>query len=369
VSPVASAVTGPDGSFKVVNVPDGTNVPLVVQLGKWRMLHTITTVKSCQDNPQPDKALRLPRNHTEGDLPNIAISTGAADTLECLPLRMGVDPKEYVGGAGGAGRVHVFQGSATVGVSPNTVPPGPPSSTGLWSTRAQIAPFDLVVLSCEGVETMGMNQQVMLDYVQAGGRVFASHFHYAWFNTGPFTMSPAPLATWTPGSNTTLGILPTVIETTLMGGAAFPQGQAFYQWLLATHAIAPGDGGGPAELLINNARHNANLAAANSLSTGWIAPAPTAGQTAGAVQAFSFDTPLGGAAGSQCGRVVYSDMHVTGGAGVVIGGMADYPGTAAPVVPTGCAMRPLTSQESAIEFLLFNLSSCLTPVGDAPMAP
>jgi hypothetical protein len=247
--------------------------------------------------------------------------------------------------------------------TPNTVPPGPSSATGLWSTAAQIAPFDLVMLSCEGVETMNMNQQVMLGYVQAGGRLFASHFHYAWFNTGPFAAGPTPLATWTTGSNN-VGNLPVMIETTLTSGLGFPQGEAFRQWLLAVHAVV-NDAGTP-DLVIANARHNANLSVANSLSTGWIAPIPGGGQTTGSVQAFSFDTPLGAASGSQCGRVVYSDMHVTGGAGAG----ADYPvATAAPVVPTGCAMRTLTPLESAMEFLLFNLSSCLTPVGDAPMAP
>jgi hypothetical protein len=44
-----------------------------------------------------------------------------------------------------------------------------------------------------------MNQQALLDYAKAGGRVFASHFHYSWFNTGPF--ASANLATWTPGAN------------------------------------------------------------------------------------------------------------------------------------------------------------------------
>jgi len=44
-----------------------------------------------------------------------------------------------------------------------------------------------------------MNQQAMHDYASADGRVFASHFHYAWFNSGPYSMEN--LATWSPGGD------------------------------------------------------------------------------------------------------------------------------------------------------------------------
>jgi hypothetical protein len=39
------------------------------------------------------------------------------------------------------------------------------------------------------------------------------------------------------------------------------------------------------------------------------------------------------------------------------------------IVPTGCAMHPLTPQEKALEFMLFDLSSCLVPPGQAPRPP
>jgi hypothetical protein len=89
---------------------------------------------------------------------------------------------------------------------------------------------------------------------------------------------------------------------------------------------------------------------------------------------FSVDTPIGAAA--QCGRVVYSDLHVSGGAGITAPGatyMADYAGAPTQVdygvVPSGCAMHALTPQEKALEFMIFDLSSCLVPVGQTPHPP
>src|SRR5262249_3582070 len=160
----------------------GPNIPLVVQIGKWRRQFVLPMVKSCQDNPVPDKTLRLPSNQKQGDIPRIAISTGGADSLEGLLRRIGVDASEYTGGAGGTPRIHIFANGLS---PPNTSPPGPTSSTGLWNSQATLMTYDLVLLSCEGAETVGMNQAALHGYASAGGRVFASHYHYAWFNSGP----------------------------------------------------------------------------------------------------------------------------------------------------------------------------------------
>src|ERR1019366_8296719 len=86
-NPVVTALTDAAGHFTITNAPDGANIPLVVQIGKWRKQYVIPTVAQCTDNLQPDKTLKLPKTHAEGDIPNIAISTGGADTLECLLKR------------------------------------------------------------------------------------------------------------------------------------------------------------------------------------------------------------------------------------------------------------------------------------------
>jgi hypothetical protein len=362
-NPITTALTGPDGKFTLTGVPDGQNIPLVVQIGKWRKQYKIPSVAMCTDNPQPDKSLRLPKNHNEGDMPSMAISTGDADSIECLLERIGVDPSEYVGGPGNGARLHIFQG--TVGPNgpvPDTTPSAPASSASLWDSKADLLSYDLVLLSCEGAEAGAMNQQALFDYAAAGGRVFASHFHYSWFNSGPF--GAANLATWTPTAMPMAGLTNGIIQTALPNGQMFPKGVAMKQWLGNVGALGV-NGAPPGELPITEAKHNADVSASNTPSTPWIL-ADQGSQPPNATQYFSFDTPIGAPATQQCGRVVFSDLHV-GSASGDYGGILGAGGPKA--VPSGCGTGDLSPQEKALEFMLFDLSSCLTPIGVPPVPP
>jgi hypothetical protein len=349
-SPVVATTTDASGKFTLTNAPDGANIPLVVQVGKWRKQITIPNVKQCADNPLAPKTVTLPKNHVEGDIPNIAISTGGADTLECLLRRVGLDAGEYAGGSAGAGRIHIFSGGASFGPfgsgSPNTSPPGPSSSSGLWTNKAELMKYDILLLSCEGDETTSMNQQALFDYAAAGGRVFASHFHYAWFNSGPF--GSQNLASWSPGTND-MGDIGGQIVTT------FPKGMALAQWLGNVGAL---DKSG--ELHITQAKHNADVKAAQIASQPWITSDAKASPS-GATQYFTFNTPVGAMPAAQCGRVVFSDLHVGAASG-------DYGGLDM-TVPTGCGTGDLSPQEKALEFMLFDLSSCVTPDSSPPPPP
>jgi hypothetical protein len=349
-TPMVTALTDAAGHFVLTGVPAG-DVPLVVQIGKWRRQFVAAGVAACQDNVVPSPALTLPRNRNEGDIPAIAVSTGGADTLECLFRRMGVDPSEYTGDPNGAGRIHIFQGAGHGHrAAPTTSPPAPNSPSSLWDSEAHLARYDMVLLSCEGQETTGMNQQTLFDYAAAGGRVFASHFHYAWFNTGPF--GAHNLATWLTGDNS-IGNIDAVVTTTLANGAAFPKGQALAAWLANVNALQP-DG----ELPVLVARHNADLTAANVSSQPWLVADPSAA-VPGAIQDFSFNTPLGAEAANQCGQVAFSDMHI---------GAASNDDPSLPV-PDECAAVDLSPQEKVLEFLVFNLASCVTPSNQAPQPP
>jgi hypothetical protein len=371
---VVSTATAVDGSFTLKNVPVGSNVPLVIQVGKWRKAYQVN-VTACQDNPQADKSLAFPTTVAAGDtndnIPDIAVSTGGADTLECLMLRIGLASSEYVAGSGSSGHVHIYAGGDPSGFSLGGSPEmpamagAPESDTNLWSTQAQLMPYDILLLSCEGGETYNANPAVLEQYLNAGGRAFGSHFHYAWFS-GPldsFQSYKAPadwsnLATWTidKGSDNLIG---GIIDQTLNGSSnPFPKGVALQQWLAGVGGLGKGSPPVPAtELSIYQPRYNATVSASNTPSQPWIT-ADSSSSAAGSTMYFSFDTPIMTAppppdstGPTYCGRAVFSDLHV--------GGDPSTSDSSPP--PGGCAATDLSPQEKALEFMLFDLSSCVIP--------
>src|SRR6185369_11023229 len=82
--PIAIALTDYKGQFKLDNVPVGSNIPVVMQIGRWRKQITINTVTKCTSAPIPATSTNMPRTKAEGDIPRIALSTGNADAFECL---------------------------------------------------------------------------------------------------------------------------------------------------------------------------------------------------------------------------------------------------------------------------------------------
>jgi hypothetical protein len=359
-----STHTKADGTFTLNNAPVGTSVPLVIQSGKWRRVVHVN-VTACQGNPVPDKTLAFPATASQpGDnMPDIAVSTGGADTLECFFRRVGLPTTEYVAGTAAGGHVHVFSGGnpAGAGTTATGIPESPPmvgapsSPTALWDTAVHLMPYDLVFLSCEGGETYNANPQALEQYLDAGGRVLGSHYHYAWFTapaqSGQSYMPPADwgnnLASWTLGSNGTTAN-GKIVQTLNGSTQPFAKGQALLQWLGLVNAL--GVLGAPAmELPINPVRLNAMVGPGNKPSQSWIND-----DTTGNALYFSFDTPVNGP--SYCGRAVYTDLHVGG----------ETMPLDTPPPPGGCTQADLSPQEKALEFGLFDLSSCVLPDSVAP---
>lgn len=340
-SPVVSAITDTQGRFTLENVPVGADIPLVMQVGKWRRVVTIPTVAECVENPLTDpEVTRLPRSKTEGNIPRIALTTGSADPLFCLLRRLGLDDAEY-GVMGSEARIHFYRGAnGSTGYDGGFGdPPGsdfPDGPTTLWSNGWEN--YDIVMLSCEGSENPGPkngHRGALLDYIDQGGRVFATHYHYDWFQDD----APAELqalATFGTASNSFDGQVD--IEQT------FPKGIALAEWLDFV------DGSSPfGHFQVVDGRRHATFIDTN-LARIWVTYLMNSIY-------FSFNAPIGAPEDQQCGRMVFSDIHVSAGAGNPDG---DFPST--------CINGPLTEQEKVLLFMLFDLSACLVP-DDEPICP
>ena len=360
-NPVTAAVTDEAGAFTLQGAPAGANIPLVIQVGKWRRQLTIPNVAPCADTALMDpQMMRLPRNKAEGDLPRIAIAAGPADQIECLPIRLGIDPAEFTASTGD-GRIHLFTGHhnertdspLTTLASGGTLT----SADTLWADEASLMKYDIVILSCEG--SSGFPQQkpmavreAMYGYASKGGRVFASHWHNVWFADGP---DPVPMTgTWSDRDNPTLdgaALGATINET-------FPKGAALAKWLVNVGASTM-----QGQMQVEFPRDN--LQAANPMyAREWITvqnPMVRAGEDPKSVQYMSFNTPLGVPEEQVCGRAVYTNLHVAA---------VDTETTVQSMpFPTGCEMRDLSAQEKAVAFMLFDLSSCVQNDRDPPQVP
>jgi hypothetical protein len=354
-SPVAAVLTDAKGAFVLENPPAGANVPLVIQVGKWRRELKLPTVTACIDNKLADKNLtRLPRNQTEGHIPKIALTTGSADALECLLRKIGLEDSEFTPEAS-MGRVNLFNGVGGTDRYDAALNAGATftNASMWWETAANLNKYDMILHSCEGTENPDNKsmpaRQALLDYANAGGRVFASHWHNYWFEFGP---APFPtVATFNHGRID--NSIVSTIDTT------FTKGIALADWLVNVGASTM-----RGQLPIDGAKHTVD-AVNPMLAQRWIY-----NDTPTSVQYLTANTPIGSAAAKQCGRVVFSDIHVSSGVGdrSAAGPVDPLGGRRGGVpFPTGCTTTDLSPQEKALEFMLFDLSSCIVP--DNPPIP
>lgn len=344
-SPVVTALTDTDGRFVLENVPVGDDIPLVIQLGKWRREFVLPSVEKCVDNPTADTTIRLPRNKGEGHIPKIALTTGGADPLECLLKKLGLDEAEFTN-PDGNGRVNLFTGPDGTSRYKDSLNGGADfeAATTLWGTVDSLLRYDIVLMACEEAQNASQKpqaaRQAMLEYTSQGGRVFASHWHNYWLQHGPPEFQS--VATWE--------FLDDPMDTTFIGtvDASFPKGQALSDWLFNVQASTD-----PGKLVIIQPQRTIETVN-DEVARQWIySEAPI---TPG-IQYFSFNTPVGVPEEEQCGRMVYSDIHVSSGDEI------DRP------FPNGCITEDLSPQEKALLFMLFDLSACIIPDDQLPEPP
>jgi hypothetical protein len=344
---VADAVTAPDGTFTLKNVPStdvlpGHAIPLVVQTGKWRRQRMLASVPKCRTVPVAADDSRLPRSQSDGfgghaDIPKMAIATGAQDPLQCLLLKMGIDQSEFQQPGTGTARIDYY---VDTGMEFGSGTPVPKSQ--LVSSLSTLMNYDVVLLPCGGrPATSALGNYPSDDqyadnvaaYANGGGRVFATHYGLTWLAmpSGTSGVGAGLVASATnPATNSAnpfIGVANWKIDaqsyTTAIGDidTTFTKGAAFSTWMVDVGgATTAGDGGvdgggdgggdaGPGQIPLSLARQD--MTRVNAPATEWIHHDTAPGEPF----YFSFDTPLtagtGDAGAGTCGRVGFADFHVS----------------------------------------------------------
>jgi hypothetical protein len=341
----------------MTNVPSGTNIPIVVQLGKWRRQATIPTVAPCVDNPLTDPNLtRLPKNQQEGSMPHIALTTGGCDSLGCMLGKLGIDATEFgVQSDGYKKAINVYTSNAAFNDDnfSNTT-----QASGLWSDLTLLSTYDMGIFSCECSEapeskgTFGSPDfKAVTDYLDQGGRIFTTDFQYTWYRYSPDPQMGALSASDL--STTGLGVIPGGApegSNPLTLNTGFPKGLALAQWLTAVF---------PADPLVG--------------PDGGVTAKPQLWANADSKpHVFTVNTPVGIDAGAQCGKGVHIDAHITEASQ----GDADFVGcngAKGAVGSAGCypltCTNPLKQDEAMFAFFFFDLASCIQNESAPPAPP
>ena len=358
--PVVQTISDFGGRFVLAGIPSGDNVSVVITSGKWRKKVVLPHVEACTTRALTASETRLPRDRSEGDLPQIAITTGFADSLECLIRKLGVADTEITNDTGG-GRVHLYAGN----LGKDRFKDGFPGGSGqlfadaqtLWNDLEKMKAYDVIMFSCEGAPYARFKPQAAMDAVKAyadfGGRLFLSHWHNVWLAgaDGTDDQHQVPVdwvnvAHWKDNKELAKD------STLLIDEFSNPKGPAFASWMESVGGSAMRD-----RIALQNQK-DPDPDTGEILSTGrttcasidtdraerWVYVPADQG---GGPQNFQFTTPNDKPDDQRCGKVVFSDMHVSG-----IAGDGLYPDSCG-------TSTELTPQEKALAFMFFDIASCV----------
>ncbi len=331
-SPLVGTTTDVNGNFTLIDVPVTSNIPLVIVSGRWRRQLVIPSVTACANTAMPPTFAVMPQNQAQGDIPKIAIATGAVDQVECILRKVGINDSEFTDPTG-SGRINLYTGNGGPG---SGIDAATPSQATLMENASTLNSYDVLMLPCQGtpnnnVVTGALGTQELANFIafaNAGGRVYSSHYSYAWmYQNAPFN----GVANWTVNQGTYPDGLATV-------DTSFTAGQTLSTWLQNVGASTT-----PGQMQINTLKHDLNGVIAPTQS--WLTLNDPAANNP--VMQFVFDTPIApaGTVINQCGRVLYNEYHVENGSS-----------SPAKSFPTECTSGVMTPQEKLLEYMLFELT-------------
>jgi hypothetical protein len=368
---VSAVRTAADGTFTLPNVPSTQTaphapIPLVVQKGKWRREAWLGNVPACATTQVDPLDSHLPTNRFDGagdagDIPKMAIATGNLDALECMLYKAGVDPGEFqVPAQSGSGRIDTYLANGDGLAAPSgAAAPSSGIATGLSSlvdNLDTLLSYDAVLFPCEGERNIGVDPQGfgnVVAYANAGGRLLTTHLGSAWLTSdvsadaGTSQNPFSAVATWNPNPAMDRGSEIGIIDSLLANGMTSAVGSELDQWLLSVGAVSTN-----APWQISVVQPGGDVGSVNQIATEWVHDSSGSGEPF----ALGFDTPLpnsdADAGSGSCGRVLYGDFH------------------GEPRVSSGlCATGAMTAQESLLEYMFFELTTCVQPDSRDPPLP
>lgn len=359
---LASATTDAHGEYELSgNIPVDQEFILAVKIGKFRRAQrvTVAAADACDTSPISPLVTRLPRDSSDGikaHIPHIAISTGELDAMECVFYKMGIDEDEFAepGNDGdAAARIHLY---GTDGAAMST---GDTPEADLHTDMDRIMSYDMLVFDCQGqgYPDYDNSDARIREYVNRGGRMFASHLSYTWlYDNGnqayddedPYDTGLAPAANF----NTALQLISSGTGIVSQGRPRANDAKIdlFAEWLDNENAATFVTD--HYEMAISDPRDNADSVNAGTEEFMYR----STGNSSTSVQQFAFNTPFNAPDDELCGRVAYSGFHVVASAG----------GYKNSVFPNHCTGN-LTAQEKTLLYMLFDLGACVTT--DLPEPP
>jgi hypothetical protein len=333
-SPLVGTTTAVDGTFTLTNVPVGTNIPLVIQSGSWRRQLVVPNVAACVNTPF---SAQMPSDQTQGDIPKIAIATGNADQVECVLRKIGVADSEFTDPRG-SGRINLYQGEDEAG---SQIDATTPAESTLMGTSSVTNSYDVIMLPCQGKPAqLGKTKdelQNFVNFANAGGRVYASHYSWDYMFNNPNLPS---VANW----QVTQPALPDGYATVNIN---FAQGETLAQWLQLVGATTT-----EGQMFISTLRHDFDGVVAPTQS--WLTLNDAANNNP--VMQFVYDAPVGAA--NQCGRVLFNEYHVENPVKPPAG--VKFPCECQACDANNNPIGPvpdMSAQEKLLEYMLFELTN------------
>ncbi|HJZ86032.1 MAG TPA: hypothetical protein VKN99_12725 [Polyangia bacterium] len=334
-SSCAHTFSGIDGSFTLSGAPTGMTE---IDLQKGRFRRRLHLSLSCGTTMLSPDQSRLPRNGSEGDLPKIAVANGDWDKLECVLRKIGLD----------ASAIDVFNHTLDFSEA------GKPDLGSLVANLDQLKSYHIVFINCSdnSLESYLSQPQVvgnLHSYVSMGGRLYVTDWSYDHVEQVP---QWAPLVCW---QGSSCPQTPEPMHAAALGRNGLEvnatiEDMNLKQWLTELGATNPDGTVHITHFLDQWIMQKSNVAPVRE----WVrGPVQSGDGSINALLPLTFTFDYNG-----CGRVLYSSYHT-------LGRDNDLCGLGGPGChfPDYCDGSPLSPQERILEYLIFEISTCVNPPG------